>query len=64
MNNIELKPCPFCGASKINIRIKAGLFYIAYCNNNMCGCSVAREMSEEKAIKKWNRRADDTEKEA
>ena len=54
----ELKPCPFCGGSNIEIRehfCGDGYFRIQ-CNNNEC-CAVLDDFSsKEAAIALWNRR--------
>lgn len=54
----EIKPCPFCGG-------KAEIDYLWYNRNypgvrcNDCGAYVFAYNSEEKAIEKWNKRANE-----
>lgn len=55
MAEIELKPCPFCGAKKeleiVYIGEKAWMVHCA-----MCGCSIDCSDTGEEAIEAWNRR--------
>lgn len=53
--NVELKPCPFCGGQNI-----LG-FYSMVCNVNKggCGASSGYFSTVEKAIEAWNRRVSD-----
>ena len=68
----ELKPCPFCGGEAdtydyVAVRdiYDAGTLgyvdtevYTKYgCGCHVCGAMVAEQMSKEKAIEAWNRRA-------
>lgn len=64
MRQIELKPCPFCGYKEINTTIGDydGLFDNVRMWCDRCGASVT-SMTEEKAIRKWNRRADNEQAE-
>lgn len=56
----ELKPCPFCGASEPDIETeeKFGIIYrkvVCWA----CGSSSNGYLDEKRAIKAWDRRADD-----
>lgn len=59
MDEIKLKPCPFCGGEAlIN---KAGNLYVAKCaatNNCLVHPWVGRYDNKAEAIEAWNRRAD------
>ena len=69
----ELKPCPFCGGTKIVVDTIANIemidepndyeisHYIAVCcfNSRGCGSSTGAWESKELAIRAWNRRAQD-----
>ncbi len=66
----ELKPCPFCGDSSVELEsgrhVASGLGYSADVNCE-CGASGAREYAnteedaKERAVAAWNRRADPPE---
>lgn len=49
----ELKPCPFCGGTKIGIREESGMIW-AYCKE--CGAMGEWDYSENRAKANWNRR--------
>ena len=58
MNEIKLKPCPFCGGESIEIvRYCDGpiAYYYALCNN--CFSSGGSDCMKEKAAENWNKRA-------
>ena len=60
-NELKLKPCPFCGESKAEIRHP---FYSdTYCWVQCCGCycTTTPFKTQEEATKAWNRRADNAE---
>lgn len=65
MGKIELKPCPFCGATQITPRNPSGLFlkeedfgWVVMCT--VCGVSTGMEnRTDTEAIEAWNRRAND-----
>ena len=54
-----LKKCPFCGSKEIYITKNANKLYDIRCINyrNSCGFVIVNFLSEENAIKAWNRRA-------
>ena len=60
IDNIELKPCPFCGGEAIITYSKIG-FHQVYCSNEDC---IANELkmynsnTEDEAVKIWNRIAE------
>lgn len=60
--SVKLKPCPFCGCEEINIREKEhpSLYdkkaYYLWCDK--CGGRTDIYDTKEKAIRKWNGRAD------
>ena len=68
MQQIELKPCPFCGRvdkliiDEIHHRLDDIVIrqYRICCSaagdNTGCGASCGYQMTEEEAIKAWNRR--------
>lgn len=55
---MELKPCPFCGSTKIEVRnIKGG--WSVGCATTDCLCQwwyMRQYNGKENAIEKWNRR--------
>ena len=51
IDGIDLKPCPFCGASAVEIRREYG--YTITCTS--CGCETP-ETSRKVAVMLWNRR--------
>ena len=53
----ELKPCPFCGSTELDIDINNANNYFVYCLN--CGASGRDERKFEKAKEVWNRRYED-----
>lgn len=52
----ELKPCPFCGGTKIGIRDEEDGMIWAYCKK--CGAMGEWDYSENRAKENWNRRAE------
>lgn len=69
MPNEELKPCPFCGnRSKVFTGYKFNCTktffpkrWMVFCLN--CNHKGELKLTRKSAIKSWNRRADDEEKE-
>ena len=60
----ELKPCPFCGGTKLRISRYFGLnCYDIKCDNEDCSMNVSTDFSKTKkqAIEKWNTRAEASE---
>ena len=60
MNNIKLKPCPFCGSTaKVWAKWRCE-FYCIECDNEECGCVYGDNMqlSFEEVIEEWNKRAE------
>ena len=56
--NLELKPCPFCGRSGYEIKISQDAPQYPVFVECPCGCSLFRGMNTfEDAVKHWNRRA-------
>jgi Lar family restriction alleviation protein len=53
----DLKPCPFCGSTELDIDINDADNYFVYCLN--CGASGRDERKLEKAKEVWNRRYED-----
>lgn len=61
MNDIKLKPCPFCGA---DASITSALFphqnppqeWYVGCSSDPC-CAVMVSKNRDEAIRLWNRRA-------
>lgn len=52
----KLKPCPFCGGTKLVVT--SGPLYKVICENwMMCGIEGPRYMNRLEAIAAWNRRA-------
>lgn len=57
MSGTELKPCPFCGGKAIlEKESNMYLWYFVKCKD--CHGRSAKKMEKEKAIKAWERRAD------
>lgn len=54
---MELKPCPFCGDTNIEIASENGDFWYAFCNR--CLCEGPNVLSIKDAIYEWNDRAGD-----
>ena len=53
----KLKPCPFCGGEDIKIT-NHGAYWVI-CQNDECLCEMRAQVTEEKAIQKWNERVND-----
>lgn len=68
MENVELKPCPFCGSlARMYVAPDEGGFRVVIScmgdNKIACFCesvhwALKREWAESTAIKAWNRRAE------
>lgn len=60
MDNIKLKPCPFCGKSPvIEVWCSGGAMFMVKCNNPVCpvpinGYPAGRDLNQIKH--EWNRR--------
>lgn len=53
----ELKPCPFCGGSDIDIRTDdGGLSWYSFCND--CGVICGYSMTKDDTVNAWNMRTD------
>lgn len=67
MDELELKPCPFCGESEpVRMMVRAGkdgwrnrYFILCEYDNGGCGASSGWYHSKEEALESWNRRAED-----
>jgi Lar family restriction alleviation protein len=57
MQDCKLKPCPFCGERKIELVEPDYFFGSWFCECTACRQAIAAGETQEKAIKKWNRRA-------
>ena len=58
--NEKLKPCPFCGSNRVQIRTDdEGISWYIFCNN--CGAMCGYALSEDEVVKAWNRRAESEE---
>ena len=60
MDDVELKPCPFCG-STVHVWELVGHDEHGYgveCDNDECGCTYGEnmELTFEEVVKMWNRR--------
>ena len=56
MDKIELKPCPFCGSKEVYLdKPDTHCFYV-FCAN--CGVNGTTANTRERAVKAWNRRAE------
>lgn len=55
MDEIKLKPCPFCGYLKARLVGSALLNYFILCAD--CGAFATCKITEQEAIEAWNRRA-------
>ncbi len=56
MNEIELKPCPFCGGKNVCLTEHAAVIVFVQCDD--CCATFPHFDSKEEAIEAWNRRAD------
>lgn len=54
MDNVELKPCPFCGGKAELDRIGNPLFSIR-CKNIQCFCLIEK-LTLKQAVEAWNNR--------
>ena len=55
----ELKPCPFCGSTNIDITEYAAVMVFVQCDD--CGATFPHFDGKEEAVSAWNRRANDAE---
>lgn len=64
MDEIKLKPCPFCGCSDYTVHLQK----LYYDNENYtkwkvmceaCGAEMSEFATPERAIEAWNRRVND-----
>lgn len=53
----RIKPCPFCGRTKINVR-EYGTGWKAQCTGTICLANLYYSPTREAAIAAWNRRTD------
>ena len=51
----ELKPCPFCGGTRVMVLWEVDICY-AECDK--CGAKGSPEFATDDAIRSWNRRID------
>ena len=57
ITNRKLKPCPFCGGNKIEIRTDDdGISWYIFCND--CGVMCGYAVSEDEVVEVWNKRAE------
>ncbi len=54
MDNVELKPCPFCGGKAISDKIGKPLFSIR-CTNVKCFCLIEKQTFKQ-TVEAWNKR--------
>ena len=53
----KLKPCPFCGSNKVEVRTDdEGVTWYVFCN--YCGVMCGYGWFEDDVIGAWNRRAE------
>lgn len=62
MNDVELKPCPFCGSTARiwgAVERRVPTFYTVECNNEECGCVYGDnlQLDLEEVVEAWNKRA-------
>ena len=58
MDEIKLKPCPFCGG-EAEINMIYGTYFVG-CSNCHAGIiPIYEEMSLDKKVEEWNRRTND-----
>lgn len=60
MEEMELKPCPFCGCKEPNMAISSNNFRWVECLN--CGAAGGTADNEEFAAKLWNERCSEGDK--
>lgn len=60
----KLKPCPFCGYKGVEILADDNkyLYYRYFSQCQRCGAGAKRGHTKEDAVKEWNRRADNGDK--
>ena len=54
----ELKPCPFCGGTDLNVKKGKYMWWVECCNAD-CRASGGCQHYKKEAIEAWNRRAED-----
>ena len=64
-NSNYLKPCPFCGCDQTEcetVEINTGCSIVKSfrCVCFLCGAATALDVSEEAAVKAWNRRTNNS----
>lgn len=53
----ELKPCPFCGSDRVEVRTDdEGKSWYIFCND--CGLMCGYATLEDGVVEAWNRRAE------
>ena len=55
----ELRPCPFCWGTNLEVRSTPFVGFTVRCWNDTCLASGLYKGTEKEAIEAWNRRADD-----
>ena len=57
-NDVELKPCPFCGSTATVWGINGYEFCSVECDNEECGCVYGDnlQLSYEEVVEAWNKR--------
>lgn len=53
MNEVELKPCPFCGSKDVTVY---ELYPSSYARCRVCGAEGSLRDSHDEAVAAWNRR--------
>ena len=59
MDNLTLKPCPFCGGEAILVKDFSSFKDWTYVRCKECGASTSVSGNAYKAIELWNRRVAD-----
>ena len=54
----ELKTCPFCGGTNLNLRKGKYMWWVECCNADCAATSGAKSLKK-KAVEAWNRRVGD-----